>query len=94
MDLTEIEGLADLLNAETDIQRKLALSQASVRRMAHTVDCISSRSTNTQSTQGSLRKLYSEWRMEIIESLGYIEAYIDFAENDDIEDDVIGLGKR
>lgn len=30
MDLTEIEGLADLLNAETEIQRKQALRQAEV----------------------------------------------------------------
>ena len=29
LDLTEVEGLDDLLNAETDIQRKLALSQMS-----------------------------------------------------------------
>lgn len=27
MDLTEVEGLADLLNADTDAQRKLALKQ-------------------------------------------------------------------
>lgn len=28
LDLTELEGLADLLNAETEIQRKIALRQA------------------------------------------------------------------
>lgn len=30
LDLTELEGLADLLNAETEVQRKLALRQAEV----------------------------------------------------------------
>ncbi|RCH89766.1 tRNA modification GTPase gtpbp3, mitochondrial [Rhizopus azygosporus] len=30
LDLTELEGLADLLNAETELQRKLALQQAEV----------------------------------------------------------------
>jgi tRNA U34 5-carboxymethylaminomethyl modifying GTPase MnmE/TrmE len=30
LDLTELEGLADLLNAETEMQRKLALRQAEV----------------------------------------------------------------
>jgi tRNA modification GTPase len=28
LDLTELEGLADLLNAETELQRKIALRQA------------------------------------------------------------------
>jgi tRNA modification GTPase len=28
LDLTELEGLADLLNAETEMQRKIALRQA------------------------------------------------------------------
>lgn len=31
LDLTEVEGLADLLNAETEAQRRLALRQADVR---------------------------------------------------------------
>lgn len=30
LDLTEVEGLADLLNAETEAQRRLALRQADV----------------------------------------------------------------
>ena len=30
MDLTEVEGLADLLNAETEAQRRLALRQTGV----------------------------------------------------------------
>lgn len=32
MDLTQVEGLRDLLEAQTDTQRKLALRAAAVRR--------------------------------------------------------------
>lgn len=34
LDLTELEGLADLLNAETEAQRQLALRQAEVFRLS------------------------------------------------------------
>lgn len=33
LDLTEIEGLRDLVDAETEMQRRLALRQSSVRRL-------------------------------------------------------------
>jgi tRNA modification GTPase len=33
LDLTEVEGLADLLNAETEAQRRLALRQADVSHL-------------------------------------------------------------
>jgi tRNA modification GTPase len=38
LDLTELEGLADLLNAETELQRRLALQQAEVRATHHYLD--------------------------------------------------------
>ncbi len=53
MDLTEIEGLLDLVNAETELQRKQALDQM----------------------EGSLSKIYKNWRESIIKSLANIEAY-------------------
>jgi tRNA modification GTPase len=33
LDLTQVEGLADLLEAETEVQRKLALKQSEVKAL-------------------------------------------------------------
>ena len=71
MDLVEIEGLADLVNAETELQRKQALSQM----------------------EGSLSNLYKEWRKSMIKCLANIEAYIDFNEDENIEDGVLEESK-
>lgn len=71
MDLVEIEGLADLINAETEFQRKQALSQM----------------------EGSLSRLYDEWRSTIIKSLAYVEAFIDFSEEENVEDNALEESK-
>lgn len=60
LDLTEAEGLADLIAAETEQQRRLALRQM----------------------QGELKERYERWRVELIKALAYIEASIDFVEED------------
>lgn len=60
MDLTEAEGLADLIDAETSEQQKYALQQM----------------------EGNLKNLYSSWRSELVKVLSYLEAYIDFPEED------------
>lgn len=60
MDLTEAEGLADLIEAETQAQHRQAMRQM----------------------QGELQALYEHWRHDIIELLAYIEAYIDFPDED------------
>ncbi len=60
MDLTEAEGLADLIDAETSEQQKYAIRQM----------------------EGNLRSLYNSWRKDLIKVLSYIEAYIDFPEED------------
>lgn len=60
MDLTEAEAVADLINAESEMQRIQALSQMS----------------------GSLSSLYSEWRERLAKILAYIEADIDFPDED------------
>lgn len=60
MDLTEAEGLADLIDAETKAQQRLALRQMS----------------------GELHRLYEGWRERIIEILAFVEAYIDFPDED------------
>lgn len=67
LDLTEVEGLADLIHAETEAQRKQALIQAT----------------------GSLSKVYSDWRQRILRNVAHVEAYIDFAEDENIEDDTM-----
>ncbi|MBT5185406.1 MAG: tRNA uridine-5-carboxymethylaminomethyl(34) synthesis GTPase MnmE [Kordiimonadaceae bacterium] len=65
MDLTSVEGLADLINAETESQRRQALRQM----------------------DGHLAELYEGWRHEIITAMAYLEADIDFSD-EEIPDDV------
>ena len=60
MDLTEAEGLLDLIHAETEQQRIQAFRQM----------------------KGNLGKLYEEWRQELIRHMAYLEAFIDFPEED------------
>ena len=66
MDLTAIEAMGDLINAQTELQHNQALNQM----------------------DGSLNKLYLSWRKSLIELVAYLEADIDFAE-EDIPDDVL-----
>ncbi|KAH8414164.1 hypothetical protein KR222_010000 [Zaprionus bogoriensis] len=67
LDLTEVEGLADLIHAETEAQRKQALLQST----------------------GALARLYDSWRRRLIRCAAHLEAYIDFAEEEQIEGGVI-----
>ncbi len=60
MDLTQAEGIADLVDAETAAQRRQALRQM----------------------EGALGLLYYGWAESLTQSLAYIEAEIDFAEED------------
>ena len=64
MDLTQAEGLADLIDAETEMQAAQAFSQMS----------------------GALGELYESWRGRIVRSLAYVEAVIDFPD-EDVPDD-------
>ncbi|XP_017463501.1 PREDICTED: tRNA modification GTPase GTPBP3, mitochondrial [Rhagoletis zephyria] len=67
LDLTEVEGLADLIHAETEAQRKQAMLQST----------------------GALSRVYDNWRRRLIRCAAHLEAYIDFAEEENIEDDVV-----
>ncbi|CAH0393930.1 unnamed protein product [Bemisia tabaci] len=67
LDLTEVEGLADLIEAETEFQRQQALYQM----------------------EGNLKQLYSCWRDTLARCLAFVEAYIDFSEDDNIEDNIL-----
>jgi tRNA modification GTPase len=60
LDLTRVEGLADLVSAETAAQRRQAVQQL----------------------EGSLGRLYEEWRARLISVLAHFEAAIDFAEEE------------
>ncbi|XP_018418859.1 PREDICTED: tRNA modification GTPase GTPBP3, mitochondrial, partial [Nanorana parkeri] len=67
LDLTEVEGLGDLIHAETEIQRRQALRQMS----------------------GELGQLYQRWSHRLIRALAHVEAFIDFSEDDNIEEGVL-----
>lgn len=70
-DLTAAEGLADLIAAETDAQRRQALRQY----------------------DGALAALYEGWRRQLIEQAAWVEASIDFAE-EELPDDVFARARR
>ncbi|XP_049529537.1 tRNA modification GTPase GTPBP3, mitochondrial [Anopheles darlingi] len=67
MDLTEVEGLADLIHAETEAQRRQALRQAN----------------------GQLATFYNGMRAQLVKVIAGVEAYIDFAEDQDVDDGVL-----
>jgi tRNA modification GTPase len=60
LDLTQAEAIADLINAETDAQRRQALRQY----------------------EGELGALYEGWRGQLIKAAAWLEAAIDFAEDE------------
>uniref|UniRef100_A0AAX7TS92 5-taurinomethyluridine-[tRNA] synthase subunit GTPB3, mitochondrial n=1 Tax=Astatotilapia calliptera TaxID=8154 RepID=A0AAX7TS92_ASTCA len=65
--LTEVEGLGDLIHAETEAQRRQALRQMS----------------------GELGRLYQDWSDRLKRCLAHVEAFIDFSEDELIEDGVL-----
>ena len=69
MDLTQAEGLADLIDAETAEQQKYAMRQM----------------------EGGLKNLYESWREELLTVMAYLEAYIDFPDEEIPEDTVFKL---
>lgn len=71
MDLTEAEGLADLIDAETSEQQKYAMRQL----------------------EGGLKKLYNDWRSDLVKLLAHLEAFIDFPD-EDIPSSVISTMKN
>lgn len=66
MDLTEADGLADLIDAETALQQKTALRQMG----------------------GVLLQKYDLWRNALVNVLSYVEAYVDFPD-EDIPEDIV-----
>ncbi|XP_023563401.1 tRNA modification GTPase GTPBP3, mitochondrial [Octodon degus] len=67
LSLPEVEGLADLIHAETEAQRRQALRQL----------------------EGELGQLSHSWAETLTKALAHVEAYIDFAEDDNLEEGVL-----
>lgn len=68
LDLTAVEGLADLIGAETEAQRRQAFRQM----------------------KGLLGNKAEDWRRRLIEALALVEARIDFSDEADVPEDLIG----
>lgn len=65
LDMTEVEGLADLINADTEAQRRQALKQLGVCTVI---------SMKFEYLQGEMSRLYNNWRQELISCLASVEA--------------------
>jgi tRNA modification GTPase len=72
IDLTAVEGLADLIFAETEAQRAQAMRQY----------------------QGLLGKRAEDWRQRLIGALALVEARIDFSDEADVSEDLVGPALR
>ncbi|MBN8965671.1 MAG: tRNA uridine-5-carboxymethylaminomethyl(34) synthesis GTPase MnmE [Rhizobiales bacterium] len=68
LDLTAVEGLADLVGAETEAQRRQAYRQL----------------------KGLLGSRAETWRKQVIEALALVEARIDFSDEADVPEDLVG----
>jgi len=67
LDLTRVEGLADLIAADSDAQRRQALRQL----------------------RGLLGDRAEAWRKSLIDALALVEAQIDFADEDDVPENLV-----
>ncbi|XP_052018864.1 tRNA modification GTPase GTPBP3, mitochondrial isoform X2 [Apodemus sylvaticus] len=72
LSLPEVEGLADLIHAETEAQRRQALRQL----------------------DGELSQLCQGWAKALTKALAHVEAYIDFGEDDNLEEGVLEQADR
>ena len=72
LDLTEVEGLGDLIAAETPAQRRQAFRQL----------------------KGLIGDRTEDWRRHLIEALALVEARIDFSDEADVPEDLIGPALR
>jgi tRNA modification GTPase len=68
LDLTEVEGLGDLIAAETAAQRRQAFRQL----------------------KGLIGDRAEAWRQRLVEALALVEARIDFSDEADVPEDLIG----
>ncbi|ESN90286.1 hypothetical protein HELRODRAFT_70952 [Helobdella robusta] len=66
IDLTQVEGLHDLINAETSEQHSLALNMYN----------------------GQLKETYTNWSNTLLKNLAYLEALVDFGEEDNLDENI------
>jgi tRNA modification GTPase len=93
MDLTQVEGLRDLIDAETEGQRKLALRVAGVGERTRHPQIFANPADKESTSQGAARERYEGIRRDIIHCLAMVEALIDFGEGEDIEEGVYEQGE-
>ena len=72
LDLTGVEGLADLIGAETEAQRRQAFRQL----------------------RGLLGEQAESWRTRLISALALVEAAIDFPDEGDVPQDLVGPARE
>ena len=75
--------MADLIRAETEAQRRqaLALMGVSIRRFSTGLHDIP--------PGGQASAVYAEWRRVLLRCVAHVEAFIDFAEDENIESDIL-----
>lgn len=71
-DLTQMEALSDLIEAETETQRALAVSGAS----------------------GAQKQLYDLWRNDLLRARAYLEADLDFSDEEDVPGSVAAAANQ
>ncbi|KAB1259603.1 tRNA modification GTPase GTPBP3; mitochondrial [Camelus dromedarius] len=88
LSLTEVEGLADLIHAETEAQRRQALRQldGELGHLCHGWAEIL--------TKASTRFTHILPQRPYLTALAHVEAYIDFGEDDNLEEGVLDQAMR
>jgi tRNA modification GTPase len=89
LDLTQVEGIKDLIDAETEEQRKVA-----VRAVGVGEKCLNFSSIFAwhYCLKGKVKDEMDHIRQEVIKCLALVEALIDFGEGEDIEEGVYDQG--
>ena len=90
-----MEGLADLIAAETKAQQQQALAQMGASRAQSTLRCplalahAHGHRSHVARTAGASGAIYSAWRRELIHIVAHVEAFLDFGEDEGIEAEVL-----
>lgn len=92
MDLTQVEGLMDLIDADTEVQHQYALRAVQVCFSFFHGTQVRARSTYAMG-KGDIRNEYTHLRTRIIKALSLVEAVIDFSEGEDLESGVFEQGR-
>lgn len=80
MDVVQVEGLADLLKAQTALQKGAAFV---VVAEGSTTDRLSAIDQALDQMRGVSSSVFNTWRETIVKCIAHIEAVIDFSEDED-----------